>query len=102
MNEYQLNQMVAQMMEGLKSSTDWMIENQRREHDEHDQRLARAEAVLRRALDFVTAERARLHPRRDVHKLREEERLRALNEKLSEQPAQPAVRERAIEAQRRV
>jgi hypothetical protein len=60
MNENQFEQFVAQMLSGMKSATDWTIETQRREYTAHDQKLASAEVVLRKALDFVTKERQRL------------------------------------------
>jgi len=77
MNGNQFEQFVAQMVSGLQQSTDWMIRNQRAEINEHDQKLAAAEQVLRSALDFIAGERQRLRPQ-------DRENLRQIHDKLAE------------------
>ena len=75
MNENQFEQFVAQMLSGMQSATDWTIETQRREIEAHDHKLATAEAVLRKGLDFVVGERQRLRGKYDpqaLHKIHDQ------------------------------
>jgi hypothetical protein len=52
-------QMLAQMAEGIRSDSNWVIENHIRQGREHDERLAQAENLLRQLLALVVEQRAR-------------------------------------------
>jgi len=83
MNENQFEQFVAQMLSGMKSATDWTIETQRREIEDQDRKLAAAEVVLHKALDFITRERQRLRGQSV------DQSLRRLHDEVNEKPPLP-------------
>jgi len=90
MNGNQFEQFVAQMLGSIKSTTDWTFENQRREIEDLDQKLYAAEVVLRRALDFVLAERSRINAQ---PKQPEQGSLRKLHEEMVNKVPQEKPRE---------
>jgi len=96
MDGNQFEQFVAQMLGSIKSTTDWTFENQRREIEDLDQKLYAAEVVLRRALEFVLAERNRIkaQPKQaeqaNLNKLHEEMVNRVQHEKPRELPRNQA------------
>jgi len=91
MNENQFEQFIAQMLSGLQQSTDWMVTTQQRELVAHDQKLAAAEAVLVKALDFLKAERIRLRGGRQP-----EHGLRQLHEELNKPHPVPQEKPREL------
>lgn len=76
MDGNQFEQFVAQMLTGIQQSTDWMFKNQHQEIMAHDQKLAAAEVVLRKALDFVVDERRRIRPESQPQKAQDASILR--------------------------
>src|SRR5262245_3102021 len=52
-------QMLGQMAEGIRSDSNWLIENHIRQGREHDERLAQAEQLLRQLLALIVEQRSR-------------------------------------------
>jgi hypothetical protein len=74
-------QMLAQMAEGIRSDSNWLIENHIRQGREHDQRLAQAEQLLRQLLELVVEQRARFGGYRRDEKSHAEQLPRGPREK---------------------
>ena len=76
-------QMLAQMAEGIRSDSNWLIENHIRQGREHDQRLAQAEQLLRQLLALIVEQRARFsgYRRDEIGEKPQSEQLRGPREK---------------------